>query len=150
MTKKYFLGIRLLLFSSILFVFYSYRIFVGYSIFNIIGFSFGLLLFIFAVCTYFFIPFVEYDKSGYVLFPHFGILKKPRKYSWSDVEGVYSMWMDHWTNVGTKDGYVWIISSFAKDNYYDTLKDLLKYIPEEKFDKLTLKRAKSNRRFYLI
>jgi hypothetical protein len=55
----------------------------------------------------------------------------------------------HWTQVITDDGYSWFISSLGKNNYYDTLRDLLKYIPEEKFDTLTLRRAKSNRRFYI-
>ena len=77
-------------------------------------------------------------------------MRKPINYSWGDVKEVFSIGAMHWTQVVTKNEDTWFIGSMGKNNYHDTLRDLLKYIPEEKFDKLTLKRAKSNRRFYLL
>ncbi|OGS19050.1 MAG: hypothetical protein A3J83_05350 [Elusimicrobia bacterium RIFOXYA2_FULL_40_6] len=146
MKMKYCFGIKGLIFCCLILTISVYKfISEGFSIINLFLLILTGIAFI-GILVFYFVPIVEYDENGFNITRLF---KKSNAYSWDEVSEVFSLKHGHWTQVIAKDGGAWFIISLAKNNYYDTLRDLLKYIPEEKFDALTLKRAKSKRRFYI-
>ena len=145
------MGIRGLIFGCILFL-STLSMFLNYTfnLFNLFGLVFGTFALLFSVYASV-VPIVEYNNDGFEFFKSiFKLFNKSAKYSWDKV-GVVSSY--HFTNITwviTKDGRPWFISSLGKNNYFDTLRDLAKYIPESKFDELTLKRVKIHKTFYLL
>jgi len=146
---KYYSGFRILVFIIIVFLGAIFKFLL--SSFSLLNLSLLIVASLFLLITvyYSFSPMAEYDEKGVIIYPFFK-LSKPKELLWQDVKEVFSMKETYSTWIVAYNGQTWIVNSGNRNNYFDTLRDILKYLPEEKFDELTLKRAKGPKKRYFI
>jgi hypothetical protein len=143
----YGIGCRGLVFTGVLVFSTTARFFAdSYSWVNLLMVIVSIVFFVLAFVHFIGRP-IRVDEVG---FRCARFLKGEVIYRWSDVKEVFSVRAMLWTQVVTVSEDSWVISSMARNNYYETLETLRQYIPASKMDALTLQRAGSGKRKYFL